>query len=78
MEMNQTVQAVSAALNYALLLVRIATKLLVFVVMYHRAVKMMVLPPILLPVSVDLLNVLLVLIAIKLVVLVVQHLYVIL
>ena len=40
-------------------LVRIAMHLLVFVVMYHRAVNKMVLQPTMLPVSVDLLNVLL-------------------
>ena len=43
MEMNQTLQAVSVVLKDVLLLVRIAIKLVVFVVMYHHAVKKMVL-----------------------------------
>ena len=60
MEMHQTLQAVSVVIKGVLLLVRIVIKLVVFVVMYHRAVKKMVLQPIMLPVSVDQLNVLLI------------------
>ena len=60
MEMNQTLQAVSVVLKDVLLLVRIATNLLVFVELYHIAVKKMDLLPTMLPVSVDHLNVLLI------------------
>ena len=47
-------------------LVRIAMHLLVFVVMYHRAVNKMVLQPTMLPVSVDQLDALLILVLIVL------------
>ena len=60
MEMNQTLQAVSVVLKDVLLLVRIATNLLVCVVLHHRAVKKMDVQPIMLPVSVDHQNVLLI------------------
>ena len=58
MEMNQTVQGVSVVLKDVLPLGRIAINLLVCVVMYHRVVNKMVLLPTMLPVSVDLKNVL--------------------
>ena len=60
MEMNQTLQAVSVVLNIVLLLVLIAIKLVVLVVLYHHAVKKMVLQPTVLPVSAGLQNVLLI------------------
>ena len=63
MEMNQTLQAVSVVLNMlniVLLLVLIAIKLVVLVVLYHHAVKKMVLQPTVLPVSAGLQNVLLI------------------
>ena len=59
MVLQPTLLPVSAGHQNVLLLVRIATNLLIFVVMYHHAVKKMVLQPTLLPVGADQLNVLL-------------------
>ena len=60
MEMNQTLQSVSVVLKDVLLLVLIAINLVVLVVLYHHAVKKMVLQPTVLPVSAGLQNVLLI------------------
>ena len=66
MEMNQTLQPVSVVIKDALLLVRIAIHLLVFVVMYHCAVNKMVLQPTMLPVNAAQLDALLILVLIVL------------